>query len=195
MRVSFQNSFLDPSVSSCSDLGSFVDHTYQSPFSRKRQISSLKEILKALHVPIVKNDKYKERLSKMYEEKRIEQIKQRRYVWNEVFMSSLDEESSQVTSEENCVQHLINSFHLSCGYGYPMEDHLIGVVHSLCRNRKQSGKISISFTELCFVSLNNYNWPDCNYIDSLFTSKQLLSQTNAFMRWFTTNTVYRINAH
>lgn len=128
-----------------------VDRDFNSPLSSHRQLTSMKEAMKSLQMAVIKNDQLQTHLSEVYEREVTEQLNRRRYVWIEAFMSSLLEDEVVTLSNEQCASNLVNLFHESCGYFYPMDDHLRNVVQSLCRNRKSEGKLVIPFVQMCVV--------------------------------------------
>ena len=128
-----------------------VDRDFSSPLSTQKQLTSVKEVIKSLQLAVMKNDQLSTRLSEIYERKITEQLNRRKYVWTEVFMSSLSEDQSFTLSNEQCASNLVDSFHEHCGYFYPMDDYLRSVIQSLCRNRKSEGKLIISFEQMCIV--------------------------------------------
>ena len=128
-----------------------IDREYRSPLSSRKQVTSVDEVIKSLQVVVMKNDQLSVHLSKIYERELVNQLNRRKYVWTEVFMSSISEDQAFTLSDEQCASNLVNSFHISCGYFYPMDDYLHNVIRSLCRNRKSEGKLVIPFVQMCIV--------------------------------------------
>ena len=79
----------------------------------------------------------------------LQSLKQRRKIWNSVFMSSLKENNTVFASENECVISMKAIYYQSCKYSYPFDNELMQLLRSLCRFRKSSGVYVLRNSMFC----------------------------------------------